>query len=113
LTLKLLEELSFGQSGRASPIVATRPIDPDWELSEMTNLRFRDLPLVVRVSSVASMMAAWVLFEQIVIEGLGIYPFLPYYRYGKFCPYDIAAGLSVATFWIVAHRSKGADPVQS
>ena len=74
----------------------------------MTNLHFRDLPLVVRLTSAGTMMLAWIKFEELVIEGLGIYRFLPYYRYGKFCLYDVAAILLITTFWIVAHRSKGA-----
>ena len=74
----------------------------------MTKLRFRNLPMVVRLATAATMMLAWIRFEELVIEGLGIYLFLPYYRYGKFCPYDVAAILSIATFWIVAHRSKAA-----
>ncbi len=73
----------------------------------MTKLRFRDLPMVVRLTSVATMMLAWIKFEEIVIEGLGIYRFWPYYRYGKFCPYDVAAILLIGTFWIAAHRSNG------
>jgi hypothetical protein len=74
----------------------------------MTKIRFRDLPLVVRVTSVVTMMLGWIKFEELVIEGLGIYRVLPYYRYGGFCPYDIAALLLVATFWVVAH-SRWAD----
>ncbi len=61
----------------------------------MTKLRFRDLPMVVRLTSVATMMLAWIKFEELVIEGLGIYRFWPYYRYGKFCPYDVAASVGI------------------
>jgi hypothetical protein len=73
----------------------------------MNKLRFRDMPMIVRVTSAASILAAWVLFEQIVIEPFGIYRFMPFYRYGKFCTYDAAAVLLVLIYWIVAHRSNG------
>ncbi len=70
----------------------------------MSELRFRDLPMVVRLTSVAAMILAWMKFEELVIEGMGIYRALPYYRYGAFCPYDVAALLLIAGFWMSAHR---------
>jgi hypothetical protein len=71
----------------------------------MSTLRFRDLPMIVRLASAASILAAWVLFEQIVIEPFGIYRYMPLYRYGKFCTYDAIAVSLVVAYWIVAHRS--------
>jgi hypothetical protein len=73
----------------------------------MNTMRFCDMPMIVRVASATSILAAWVLFEQIVIEPFGIYRYMPLYRYGKFCTYDAIAVLLVVTYWIVAHRSNG------
>ncbi|HEY7643118.1 MAG TPA: hypothetical protein VH814_25545 [Steroidobacteraceae bacterium] len=79
----------------------------------MSTLRFRDLPLIVRIGTAASLLTAWVLFEQVVIEPFGIYRYMPLYRYGKFCTYDAIAVLLVVIYWIVAHRPRrggaGAD----
>lgn len=78
----------------------------------MNKLQFRDMPLIVRLTSAASLLAVWVLFEQIVIEPFGIYRYMPLYRYGKFCTYDAAAVLLVVIYWIVAHRSIDSGPRQ-
>ena len=75
----------------------------------MNKLHFRDMPLIVRLTSAASILAAWVLFEQIVIEPFGIYRYMPLYRYGKLCTYDALAVLLVVIYWLVAHRSIDAD----
>lgn len=76
----------------------------------MSKLTFRDMPLIVRLTSAASVLVAWVLFEQIVIEPFGIYRYMPLYRYGKFCTYDAAAVLLVAIYWLVAHRPSVSAP---
>src|SRR5215510_7127476 len=93
LNLKLLQGLSSVHPKLREP-------------SAMSTLRFRELPLIVRVASAASILAAWVLFEQIVIEPFGIYRYMPLYRYGKFCTYDAIAVLLVVTYWMKAHYSR-------
>ena len=70
----------------------------------MNKVLFRDLPIIVRVATATSLLAAWVLFEQIVIEPFGIYRFMPLYRYGKFCTYDAIAVSLLVIYWIVSHR---------
>ena len=78
----------------------------------MKPLQFYDLPMVVRVTSVLSMAAAWILLEQYVIEGLHLDRFMPFYRVQGFCPYDVAAALLIAMFWVLAHRRKDNDSTQ-
>ena len=78
----------------------------------MTKLRFYDLPLVVRVTSVLSMIAAWILFEQYFIEGLHLDRFMPGYRVQGFCPYDASILLLIAIFWVLAHRRKEDESTQ-
>jgi hypothetical protein len=95
LNLKLLQGVSSVQS---------RPRRRTLERFDMNRLHFRDMPLIVRLTSAASILAAWVLFEQIVIEPFGIYRYMPLYRYGKFCTYDAVAVLLVVIYWILAHR---------
>jgi hypothetical protein len=78
----------------------------------MRRLRFCDLPMVVRVTSVLSMAAAWVLFEQYFIEGLHLNRFMPFYRVQGFCPYDAMALLMIVTFWVLAHRRNDNESTQ-
>ncbi len=75
----------------------------------MRQLRFNDLPMVVRLTSALSMILAWITFEEIVIDRDHLDRFLPYYRVGQFCSYDAAALFLVVMFWIAAHRRKD-DP---
>jgi hypothetical protein len=103
LNLKLLQGVSSVQS---------RPRRAQLEPFDMSKLQFRDMPLIVRLTSAASLLAVWVLFEQIVIEPFGIYRYMPLYRYGRFCTYDAAAVLLVVIYWIVAHRSIDSGPGQ-
>jgi hypothetical protein len=48
---------------------------------------------------------AWVMFAEFVIDRHGLDEFLPYYRVGNLCPYDLAIIAIILAFWIVAHRS--------
>lgn len=56
----------------------------------MTKLRFKDLPRAVRVAAATSFFMAWVLFAEFVIDCYGLDRFLPFYRVGDLCPYDLA-----------------------
>ena len=64
----------------------------------MTNLRFYDLPMVVRVTSAMSMIQSWIMLEEFVIDRHHLDGLLPFYRVGNFCLYDLAAVLLVAIF---------------
>lgn len=76
----------------------------------MTQLRFRDLPLVVRVSSALSMLSGWVLFEEFGIDRYHLDVYLPLYRVGRFCTYDATAIALIIVFWIAAHRNTVGTP---
>jgi hypothetical protein len=79
----------------------------------MKNLRFYDLPMVVRVTSATTMILAWITFEEIVIDRYHLDRFLPFYRVGNYCVYDLAAGLLVALFWVLAHRRRDTESTQA
>lgn len=70
----------------------------------MTQLRFRDLPLIARVATAATFFIAWVLFAEFVVDRHGLDRFLPYYRVGDLCPYDLAIIALITIVWAVAHR---------
>lgn len=70
----------------------------------MAKVDFRDLPMVVRLSSAVSVMTAWVCFEEFGIDRYGLDAYLPYYRVAQFCPYDAAMLLMIVVGWILLSR---------
>ncbi len=70
----------------------------------MDAIRFRSLPLAVRISTLATWFLAWVLFAELVIDRHGLDAFLPYYRVGNFCPYDIAVIVALGIAWLRLNR---------
>ena len=71
----------------------------------MQTIRFTALPLSVRIMTCASMLMAWVLVAEFVIDRYGLDVYLPFYRVGDLCPYDVVALAAVIAFWFLAHRS--------
>ena len=70
----------------------------------MTKLRFKDLPLAARIATATSFFTTWVLFAEFVIDRYGLDRFLPSYRVGDLCPYDLAVVVVIVGWWIAAHR---------
>jgi hypothetical protein len=65
----------------------------------MTPVSFRSLPLIVRLATMTTFFLAWVLFAEIVIDRHGLDRFLPFYRVGNLCPYDIAVVAALLLAW--------------
>ena len=57
----------------------------------MTKSSFRDQPLVVKAAVFVTFFNAWVLFEELVIDRHGLWPYLPFYKVGVFCVWDVLA----------------------
>lgn len=63
----------------------------------------RDPSLIVRVGLALTLFNSWVLFEETVVDRLGWWQYMPCYRVGHFCEWDVGAILiilvgSVAAF---------------
>lgn len=56
------------------------------------------LPRVVWVAVAVTFFNTWVLFEETVIDRYGLWEYLPYYRYGRLCAWDIGALLLIGWF---------------
>jgi hypothetical protein len=65
----------------------------------MHRTAFSELPRFVQFSSLATVFIGWVLFAELIIDRHGIDRFLPYYRVGNLCPYDLAVILALALPW--------------
>ena len=70
----------------------------------MERMKFRSLPLIVRIATLATFGMAWILFEELVIDRQGLDDWLPLYRVGNFCPYDAAVLALLVLAWIRLHR---------
>ena len=57
----------------------------------MSKVTFKELPLSVKAAVFVSFSAAWVLFEELVIDRYGLSRFLPFYEFGRFCAWDALA----------------------
>jgi hypothetical protein len=55
-------------------------------------------PGVVRAAVVLTFFNTWVLVEETVIDRYGLWEYLPYYRYGKLCAWDIGALILIVWF---------------
>jgi len=57
----------------------------------MSKVSFKDLPFGVKAAVFVSFFTAWVMFEEFVIDRLGLWRFLPFYEVGLFCVWDVLA----------------------
>jgi hypothetical protein len=77
----------------------------------MTKSSFRDQPLVVKAAVFITFFNAWVLFEELVVDRHGLWRYLPFYRVGLFCVWDLLAlaviGLSLFLRLGSSQRSQG------
>ena len=65
---------------------------------------FKSLPLIVRLSTIAYIFIAWVLLAEFVIDRYGFDRYLPFYRVGDLCVYDLAVIAGCAAAWWRLHR---------
>lgn len=68
----------------------------------MPPVHFRQLPLWVRIAAALTLMNSWVLFAEFVIDRYGVDKYLPFYRYGDFCVWDIAVLASVIALFVTS-----------
>jgi hypothetical protein len=79
----------------------------------MGQLSFGQLPLLVRVVTGVALFNAWVSFEEFVVDRIGLWKYMPYYKVGEGCVWDltvavvIVAGLAWAS--IAGRRSGSPD----
>jgi len=71
----------------------------------MQRLAFNQLPLIARAAIGIAFMNSWVLFEEIVVDRQGLWRYMPFYRVGDFCVWDLAVGaLIFIGLWRLSSR---------
>jgi hypothetical protein len=61
----------------------------------METVSFRQLPLIVRVAVGIALYGAWTSLEGLVIDRYGLWHYMPYYRVGDPCVWDLAVALLI------------------
>jgi hypothetical protein len=74
----------------------------------MKRVSFAELPWTVRVVLGLATLNLWVSFEEFVIDRLGVWRYLPGYRYARFCVWDLTVALGIASviWWLSARRAQ-------
>jgi hypothetical protein len=77
----------------------------DKEGAEMGTVTFRQLPMIAKMAVGIAFLEAWVSLEQLVIEPTGLWHYMPFYRVGGFCVYDLTVTiLVVAGLWRLSRQ---------
>lgn len=78
----------------------------------MGKIEFAELPIIVRVMTMATIFMGWVLFAELVIDRYRWDIYLPYYRYRNVCPYELVVIAGLVMYWRYLHRLRGTDHSQ-
>ena len=70
----------------------------------MHRIPFHQLPLWVRLAAALTVFNTWVLIAEFVIDRYGIDDYLPFYRYGDVCLWDIAVIIILVVLFVRASR---------
>lgn len=71
----------------------------------METMRFRQLPLVVKIAVGVVFMNAWVLVEQLVIDRYGIWKYMPHYKVTDPCVWDLMVAIVISVMiWRASTR---------
>jgi hypothetical protein len=77
------------------------------EEAAMQQVGFGDLPWIVRIVLGLAVFNLWVSFEEFVIDRLGIWRYLPYYKFGRLCVWDLTVAIAIAVmvWWLSRKRN--------
>jgi len=73
----------------------------------------RCLSGIVTAAIVLTFFNTWVLFEETVVDRYGLWEYLPYYRVGKLCSWDIGALALIVWFTVRTLRQSRRSVVES
>jgi hypothetical protein len=80
-------------------------------------LKFGQLPMLLRVVVGLSLFNVWVSFEEFVVDRIGLWKYMPGYRVGQGCVWDLTVGALIIAglIWasVGARRSQPAEAARS
>jgi hypothetical protein len=80
----------------------------------MQRVGFGDLPWIVRIVLGLAVLNLWVSFEEFVIDRLGIWRYLPGYKFGRLCVWDLTVAIGIAfMIWRLGKNETKCNSVNS
>ena len=80
----------------------------------MEQLKFGQLPMLLRVVVGLSLFNAWVSFEEFVVDRVGLWKYMPGYKVGQGCVWDLSvAALIVAGLVWASVGGRRSQPPQA
>jgi hypothetical protein len=72
----------------------------------MKSVSFAELPWTARVVLGLATFNLWWSFEEFVIDRFGVWRYLPDYKFGRLCVWDltVALGIAAAIWWLSRRR---------
>ena len=70
----------------------------------MERMTFSRLPALAQAAVGLSLVNSWVLIAEFVIDRYGIAPYLPLYRVGDVCVWDVAVATGVIAVIVAQNR---------
>jgi hypothetical protein len=64
--------------------------------------------LIIKITLALTLFNSWVLFEEVVVDRLGWWRYLPCYRVGLFCEWDAGAIVVITVLVFFLFRRKSA-----
>ncbi|HUF29098.1 MAG TPA: hypothetical protein VMM77_00440 [Gemmatimonadaceae bacterium] len=75
----------------------------------MQRIAFYQLPLWVRLAAALTVFNTWVIIAEFVIDRYELDEYLPFYRYGDICLYDIVVIVALVVLFVRASRVPRGD----
>ncbi len=73
----------------------------------MEKIAFTSLPFATKLALMIVPFLGWVMFAEFVIDRNGWDQFLPFYRFGEFCPYEVVViAILGVTWWRLEANAK-------
>ena len=76
----------------------------------MGRLSFSQLPLGVRVAVGVAFLNAWASLEEFIVDRHGLWRYMPFYKVGDFCVWDLAVTLCIVLAIWRASRPQADHP---
>jgi hypothetical protein len=72
--------------------------------NEKSQLKFAQLPSLAKVAVGLALFNSWVMFEEGIVDRLGVWQYLPLYVKARLCPWDLAAAGLIFVLLLVLPR---------
>jgi hypothetical protein len=72
---------------------------------QMRKISFAELPWVARIVMGLATFNLWWSFEEFVIDRFGVWHYLPDYKYGRLCIWDLTVAVGIfAAIWALSRK---------